>query len=625
MRRRVQSLLRSPRLQGAGDALLAAVLAITSVAPVLHGDPSWGRPKSLGVALALLSTVPIAWRARRPLTVAAIVLAAQAACIYVAAPDQAAFQPFVALVLAAYSVGSRAEGRRALWVPPVLAAAAIPVFVAAVLHGQDAGNAIPSFVWLLAAWAVGRSVRSWRLKSIALELANRELAEQRELQAQAAVTVERGRIARELHNVVAHNVSMMVVQAGAAARVLHGEQPDVRNALDVIAATGRQTVDDMRTLLGVLRSDDGPDALKPQPGLADLERLVGGVREAGLPVTLRFEGAQRPLPPAIDMSAFRIVQEALTNTLKHAGPAQAQVTVRYQDAAVELEIVDTGRGLALARGPAPDSPGRRAGAGPGTAWSVCASGRRCSAASSRRPRPTAAVSPSGRDSPSRPPRDPGDVRVIRVLLADDQALVRGGFRLILDAEPDMEVVAEAADGNEAVTGALESQPDLVLMDIRMPVLDGIEATRRLLPQLGATRVVMLTTFDLDDYVVDAFRAGASGFLLKTAPPPQLVAAIRTVHAGDALLAPASTRRLIEQFARPAGPAPALEALTSREHDVLRLLARGLTNAEIAEQFVVEPSTVKSHVASVLAKLGLRDRVQAVVFAYESGLVRPGTA
>ena len=145
--------------------------------------------------------------------------------------------------------------------------------------------------------------------------------------------------------------------------------------------------------------------------------------------------------------------------------------------------------------------------------------------------------------------------MIRVLLADDQALVRGGFRLILDAEPDIEVVAEAADGEQAVAGALETRPDLVLMDIRMPVLDGIEATRRLVPQLGATRVVMLTTFDLDDYIVDAFRAGASGFLLKTAPPPQLIAAIRTVHAGDGLLAPASTRRLIEQFAQPAAPAP----------------------------------------------------------------------
>jgi signal transduction histidine kinase len=344
MRRRVESWLRNPRVQGTGDALLAFFLAVTSVVPVLGGDPSWGKPKALGVALALLSTVPVAWRSRRPLTAAAIVLAANGACIYAATPQQAAFQPYVALVLTAYSVGSRAEGPRALWVPPVLAAAAIPVFVAAVAHGQQAGNALPSFVWMLAAWAAGRTVRSWRRKSIALELANRELEEQRELQAQAAVMVERGRIARELHDVVAHNVSMMVVQAGAAARVLHGEQPDVRNALDVIAATGRETVDEMRTLLGVLRSDDGPAALKPQPGLADLEQLVSGVREAGLPVTLQIEGTPRPLPSAVDLSAFRIVQEALTNTVKHAGPARARVTVRYEDGGVELEIADTGCG-----------------------------------------------------------------------------------------------------------------------------------------------------------------------------------------------------------------------------------------------------------------------------------------
>ncbi|HET9975205.1 MAG TPA: response regulator transcription factor [Streptosporangiaceae bacterium] len=215
--------------------------------------------------------------------------------------------------------------------------------------------------------------------------------------------------------------------------------------------------------------------------------------------------------------------------------------------------------------------------------------------------------------------------MIRVLLADDQALVRGGFRLILQAEPDIEVAGEAADGKQAIAGALETRPDVMLMDIRMPVLDGIEATRRLIPQLAATRVVMLTTFDLDDYVVDAFRAGASGFLLMTAPPPQLVAAIRTVHAGDGLLAPASTRRLIEQSARPPAPAPAPCTLTAREYDVLRLLAQVLTNAEIATQLAVEPSTVKSHVANVLAKLNLRDLVQAVVFAYESGLVHPGTA
>jgi DNA-binding NarL/FixJ family response regulator len=211
---------------------------------------------------------------------------------------------------------------------------------------------------------------------------------------------------------------------------------------------------------------------------------------------------------------------------------------------------------------------------------------------------------------------------MRILLADDQALVRGGFRLILEAEPDMEVVAEAGDGEEAVARSLETRPDVTLMDIRMPKLDGIQATRRLLERLDTTRVLILTTFDLDEYVVDAFRAGASGFVLKTAPPQQLVAAVRTIHEGDALLAPASTRRLIEQFTHPHDETAALEKLTAREQDVLRLLARGLTNAEIAQQLVVESSTIKSHVASLLAKLGLRDRIQAVVFAYEYGVVRP---
>jgi DNA-binding NarL/FixJ family response regulator len=213
--------------------------------------------------------------------------------------------------------------------------------------------------------------------------------------------------------------------------------------------------------------------------------------------------------------------------------------------------------------------------------------------------------------------------MIRVLLVDDQALVRTGFRLILNAEPDLEVVGEAGDGAAAVEQAAEVRPDVVLMDIRMPGLDGIAATRELVSRGLATRVLMLTTFDLDEYVVDAFRAGASGFLLKTSPGDQLVAAVRTVHTGEALLAPASTRRLIEQAVRPPRESPALEVLTARERDVLALLARGLSNAEIAGELVVEASTVKTHVASVLSKLDLRDRVQAVVFAYEAGLVRPG--
>ena len=213
--------------------------------------------------------------------------------------------------------------------------------------------------------------------------------------------------------------------------------------------------------------------------------------------------------------------------------------------------------------------------------------------------------------------------MITVLLADDQALVRTGFALILNAEPDLEVVGEAADGAEAMSLADTSRPDVVLMDVRMPGVDGIEATRRITSALPTTKVLMLTTFDLDEYVIEAFRAGASGFLLKTAPRDQLVAAVRTVQTGEALLAPISTRRLIEQFARPPTESPTLDELTARERDVLLLLAAGLSNAEIAADLVVEPSTVKSHVASLLAKLDCRDRIQAVVFAYESGLVRPG--
>jgi DNA-binding NarL/FixJ family response regulator len=219
--------------------------------------------------------------------------------------------------------------------------------------------------------------------------------------------------------------------------------------------------------------------------------------------------------------------------------------------------------------------------------------------------------------------------VIRVLIADDQALVRAGFRMILDAEDDLEIVGEAADGLQAVELARELAPDVVLMDIRMPELDGIEATRRLLDGGAPVRVLMLTTFDLNEYVYDALRAGASGFLLKDVPPEQLAAGIRTVASGEALLAPAITKRLIEQFAadRPAArapePPPAIAELTERELEVFGLVARGLSNAEIAAELVVAETTVKTHVARLLMKLGIRDRVQAVVLAYESGLVTPG--
>jgi DNA-binding NarL/FixJ family response regulator len=224
---------------------------------------------------------------------------------------------------------------------------------------------------------------------------------------------------------------------------------------------------------------------------------------------------------------------------------------------------------------------------------------------------------------------------IRVLLVDDQPLLRTGFRLILEAEPDVTVVGEAGDGKTAQDQSRALLPDVVLMDIRMPGVDGIEATRRIVRDAAAgshvPRVLVLTTFDLDEYIVEALRAGASGFLLKDVPPDELVQAIRVVAAGDAIVAPSVTRRLLDKFAahlpsaqQRATPAR-LDRLTEREMEVLRLIARGMSNAEIARKLVVSETTVKTHVGNVLTKLALRDRVQAVVLAYETGLITPGTA
>jgi DNA-binding NarL/FixJ family response regulator len=210
--------------------------------------------------------------------------------------------------------------------------------------------------------------------------------------------------------------------------------------------------------------------------------------------------------------------------------------------------------------------------------------------------------------------------VIRVQVVDDQPLVRAGLRTIFDAEPGFEVVGEAGDGSDAARVAIDCQPDIVLMDIRLSQMDGIEATRRVLAAVPESKVVMLTTFDTDEHVIDAFAAGASGFLLKTAPPDHLVQGVRTAHESDALIAPARTRALIGNRIQPRSATDAVARLTPREQEVLRALARGLSNAEIAEELTVEASTVKSHVASILAKLGLRDRVHAVVFAYENNVV-----
>lgn len=223
---------------------------------------------------------------------------------------------------------------------------------------------------------------------------------------------------------------------------------------------------------------------------------------------------------------------------------------------------------------------------------------------------------------------------IRVMLVDDQVLLRTGFRMVLAAQPDMEVVAEAGDGAEALEVLARSEVDVVLMDVRMPRLDGVEATRRICEREGAPKVLILTTFDLDEYAFSALKAGAGGFMLKDVPPGELLAAIRAVHSGDAVVAPSTTRRLLDRFAPmlpgagSGGSAPAsaeLERLTGREREVMLLVAQGLSNGEIAARLVLSEATVKTHVGRILTKLGLRDRVQVVVLAYETGLVRAGGA
>ncbi|GAA3397197.1 response regulator transcription factor [Cryptosporangium minutisporangium] len=215
--------------------------------------------------------------------------------------------------------------------------------------------------------------------------------------------------------------------------------------------------------------------------------------------------------------------------------------------------------------------------------------------------------------------------VITVLLVDDQLLVRAGFRLVVDSQPDLTVVGEVGDGRAAVAEAARLRPDVVVMDVRMPVMDGIEATRRITAQPDPPKVVVLTTFDVDEHALAAIRAGASGFLLKDGAPEDMLAALRTVHAGDAVIAPSTTRRLLDTLAPASDPAAvrAVASLTDRERDVLVAMARGRSNAEIGEQLIVSTGTVKTHVGRILAKLGARDRVQAVVAAYEAGLVRPG--
>ena len=303
-------------------------------------------PRLINTLLFLFISLPFVWRRRVPVAVLFVVLAAIGVqAEFFDSSDQAPLQSFLALLFAFYSVAAHAEPRRAIYGGTVAGVVVVAMAIPSLFTGENPGDIIPTWLFLGAAWLMGWTLHKRRVQAVRLEDRAARLELEREEKARAAVAEERARIARELHDVVAHSVSVMVVQAQAAQRLAEAEQANLRRqTLNSIETTGRQALVEMRRLLGVLRDTDADLSLAPQPGLDDLDELIGQVREAALPVELRIEGGAEPLPPGVDLSAYRIVQEALTNTLKHAGPAKARVTIRYRKDEVELEITDNGAG-----------------------------------------------------------------------------------------------------------------------------------------------------------------------------------------------------------------------------------------------------------------------------------------
>jgi DNA-binding NarL/FixJ family response regulator/signal transduction histidine kinase len=598
---------RFPRL----DRWLAVAFVVLGQLEVwvVHTYPG---PRGLTAAVALVRGGALLWRRRAPVAVLAVQVATSAVVlVYDPAPvAHDSLTDVLAGVLALYAAGAYTTGRARL--AGVLIAGAGVLLRAYEDAGTDIGDLLSSIAFFGGifggTWLAGYVVARHRARTGHAEARAGRAEAEREERARQAVAEERTRIARELHDVVAHAISVIVLQAKGGRRLLDTDPAETRVALDAIVESGEQALGEMRRLLGMLRRSDAEIAMAPLPSLRHLELLAEQVSGAGLPVELAIVGEPAPLPPGVDLSAYRIVQEALTNALKHAGPARARVVVRYGARALELEITDTGRGAAAGNGDGGGArPGRHARAG--AALRRPGGGRHAAGGRLRRPRAAAA----------------GSRMTVRVLLADDQRLVRHGLRMILRAEPDIDVVGEAGDGQEAVELAARLRPDVVLMDVRMPRLNGIEATARIVSgPPPRPRVLVLTTFDADEYVYDALRAGAGGFLLKDVPEDHLVSSIRVVAEGGSLLDPALTRRLIEQFVvhRPDLLHAGLDELSPREREVLVQLARGLSNAEIAAELIVSDATIKTHVARILSKVGLRDRTQAVVLAYETGLVRP---
>ena len=668
----IKSVVRLPRrwLDAAGVALvtaLAVVGAYVEANPVHRygGLHLTSHPPLAAYLLLAVPSVALIWRNSRPVEVLGLAVGGAVGWAALGQIDGAALVP---VIVGVYWV-ALTRARRIAVAAGLAGAAAI--FVTEGLLGPFGWFGGPNAtMWpeLLAAGAVGAYVAA-RRQWLAAESDRAARAEQaREEETRRRVDAERMRIARELHDVVAHSMAMINVQATAASMQLAADPASAAEAIQAIRRASKSGLRELRTILEVLRQVDGGSPAVPVPDLRAIAALVEATSAAGTPTTLESAEPPVPLPPPVALAAYRIVQESLTNVVRHAGRVAATVGLRQDGGYLYVDVVNdggaapaafsdgTGAGLAGMRERAAALGGTLdAGPRPGGGFAVHARLPVAAAAPSprtrgprrgpgRRRRPAAVPDggAAGREPAgcqpgrwrhrtswraARPPdREPA---VIRVLLADDQALVRAGFRFIAGSAPDIEVVGEAADGAAAVDLARSLRAEVVLMDIRMPGTDGLEATRQIAadPELSGVRVIILTTFEADEYVFEAIRAGASGFLVKDTEPEDLISAIRVVARGDALLSPSVTRTLISSIAGrgPAQPVDAsvLSVLTDREREVLARVAAGMSNDEIGAALFMSPLTAKTHVNRMMAKLGARDRAQLVVIAYETGLVRPG--
>jgi DNA-binding NarL/FixJ family response regulator len=629
------------------DLLVAAGLLGWALPDV----PWWWRPPGHGaatpvvlgyLALALAQSIPFVWR--RSFPVAVLGLAGAVLLARVALGDDPT-SAFAAALVGAYGLGAYGDQSRryARW----LGGAALLAAAALALEGNGIGNRARGLPYALlgAAFVVGDATSARRSETVAA--------------VEAAHLAERARIARELHDVLAHQLSAIAVRSGAArlaattaiagashataaaatapaetiAITARAADPRSVEALAAIEQLSREALGELSHLLGALRRepDDDP-ARRPAPTLGALDALLATTRAAGVPVDLEVDGRVRPLSP-----------RGRAGGLPHhpGGPderrqARASRAGARRPALPRRPTRPRGRQRSVGgRQPTRGRPRRARGRRHARARRPLQRPPRGRRHARRRVRGHRRDPLLRRRSRRRRGRAVTATEQVSVLVADDQAVVRAGLAMLLDSQPGLAVVGQAANGLEAVRLARELEPDVVLMDIRMPVLDGLEATRRILggdaktaAGRGPLRVVVLTTYDLDEYVYDALRAGACGFLLKHAPPEELVFGVRAAADGGALLSPSVTSRLLEEFAtrRPATTRepPALGRLTAREREVLDLVIRGRSNTEIARALVIAETTVKTHVAHAMDKLGLRDRVHAVVYAYEHGLVTPGT-